>query len=83
MKIWYIWGTALEPLEVKAQSFDDALEVARKINPKYDTGKLKCIIQAPYDTTRFKFADPLSEPIISSIREKRIKERREERRKEK
>ena len=39
MKIWYIWGTALEPLEVKAQSFDDALEVARKINPKYDTGK--------------------------------------------
>ena len=41
MKIWYIWGTGLERLEIKANSFDDALKIARQINPNYNTGQLK------------------------------------------
>ena len=41
MKIWYIWGTGLECLEIKANSFDEALKEARQINPNYNTGQLK------------------------------------------
>ena len=41
MKLWYIWGTNLERLEIKANSFDEALKVARQINPNYNTGQLK------------------------------------------
>ena len=42
MKIWFIWGIGLERLEIKANSFDEALKEARKINPNYNTGQLKC-----------------------------------------
>lgn len=41
MKIWYIWGTGLERLEIKANSFDEALKEARQINPNYNTGQVK------------------------------------------
>ena len=41
MKIWYIWGSNLERLEIKAISFDEALKEARKINPNYNTGQLR------------------------------------------
>lgn len=41
MKIWFIWGIGLERLEIKANSFDEALKEARKINPNYNTGQLK------------------------------------------
>ena len=41
MKIWYIWGSNLERLEIKANSFDEALKEARQINPNYNTGQLK------------------------------------------
>lgn len=41
MKIWYIWGISLERLEIKANSFDEALKEARKINKNYNTGQLK------------------------------------------
>ena len=41
MKIWYIWGVGLERLEIKANSFDEAIEKARKINQNYSIGQLK------------------------------------------
>ena len=41
MKIWYIWGIGLERLEIKANSFDEAIEKARKINKNYSAGQLK------------------------------------------
>ena len=40
-KIWYIWGIGLERLEIKANSFDEAIEKARKINQNYSIGQLK------------------------------------------
>ena len=36
-----ILGIGLERLEIKANSFDEALKEARKINPNYNTGQLK------------------------------------------
>lgn len=44
IKIWYIWGTDLKRLEIKANTFDEALKEARNINPEYNTGQLKYII---------------------------------------
>ena len=41
MKIWYIWGIGLERLEIKANSFDEAIKKARKIDKNYSTGQLK------------------------------------------
>ena len=41
MNTWIIWGICLEPLEIKANSFDEALAEARKINKNYDTGMVK------------------------------------------
>ena len=41
MKTWIMWGIGLEKIEIKANSFDDALQYARKINLKYSTGQLK------------------------------------------
>ena len=41
MKIWYIWGTGLERLEIKANSFDEAIKKARKIDRNYNIGQLK------------------------------------------
>ena len=34
-------GIGLERLEIKANSFDEALKEVRKINPNYNTGQLK------------------------------------------
>lgn len=41
MKTWIIWGICLEKLEIKANSFDEALKEARKINENYNTGMVK------------------------------------------
>ena len=41
MFTWKIWGTNLPTLEIKADSFDDAIREARKINKKYDSGQIK------------------------------------------
>lgn len=41
MKIWIIWGIGLDKIEIKANSFDEALLNARKINKNYNTGQLK------------------------------------------
>ena len=41
MKIWKIWGKNLQMLEIVADSFDDALKEARKVNKDYNTGQLK------------------------------------------
>ena len=41
MKIWKIWGRNLQTLEIVADSFDDALKEARKVNKGYTTGQLK------------------------------------------
>ena len=41
MKTWVIWGIGLEPLEIKANSFDEAIKEARKINKNYNAGQLK------------------------------------------
>ena len=41
MKIWYVWGINLPKIEIKANSFDNAIAQARKINKNYNTGQLK------------------------------------------
>ena len=41
MKTWYVWGINLPKLEIKADSFDNAIAQARKINKNYNTGQLK------------------------------------------
>ena len=41
MNIWLIWGSELQKLEIEAVSFDEAIKMARKINPNYNTGQLK------------------------------------------
>ena len=40
-KLWYIWGLYLPVLLIEADSFDKALEEARRINPNYNTGQLR------------------------------------------
>lgn len=41
MKVWYIWGLYLPVLLIEADSFDKALEKAKRINPNYNTGQLR------------------------------------------
>lgn len=40
MKEWFITGDDLCGFIVKAESFDEALAQARKINPEYSTGQV-------------------------------------------
>ena len=40
-KTWLVWGIGLKILEIKADSFDKAIEEARKINKNYCIGQLK------------------------------------------
>lgn len=40
MKTWEISGKDLPTLLILAASFDDALSVARKVNPNYTTGRV-------------------------------------------
>ena len=44
IKIWIISKRGLEPLEIEASSFDEAIRKAREINKEYNTGQLKEII---------------------------------------
>ena len=44
-KIWIISKTGIEPLEIEAASFDEAIAKAREINKEYNTGQLKETIQ--------------------------------------
>ena len=37
MKTWYVWGINLPKIEIKANSFDNAIAQARKINKNYNT----------------------------------------------
>lgn len=39
--IWIISGKGLPTLEINANSFDEALHEARKINKNYTTGQVK------------------------------------------
>lgn len=41
MKTWYVWGINLPKIEIKANSFDNAIAQARKINKNYNTGQLR------------------------------------------
>ena len=41
MKTWYVWGINLPKIEIKANSFDNAIAQARKINKNYNAGQLK------------------------------------------
>ena len=41
MKTWYVWGINLPKIEIKADSFDNAIAQARKINKNYNTDQLK------------------------------------------
>ena len=43
-KIYIISKRGLEPLEIEASSFDEAIRKAREINKEYNTGQLKEII---------------------------------------
>lgn len=40
MKAWLISGSSLKSLLIEANSFDEAIAKARKVNKKYCTGKL-------------------------------------------
>ena len=44
-KIWKIWANSsfeeLKPVFIDAKSFDEALEIARKIDIRYNTGQLQ------------------------------------------
>lgn len=44
MKTWLIWGIGLEELEeieIQAETFDEAIKIAREINKNYNIGQLK------------------------------------------
>ena len=41
MKTWYVWGINLPKIEIKADSFDNAIAQAKKINKNYNAGQLK------------------------------------------
>ena len=64
MKLWYIWGLYLPVLLIEADSFDKALEEARKINPNYNTGQLREIIHSQriyygmYGNIPFDYLEP-------------------------
>lgn len=40
-KVWKITGSGLPALEIVANSFDDAIAQARKIDTRYNTGQVK------------------------------------------
>lgn len=40
MKQWKIWGINLQPIFIKADTFDEALKEARKLNKNYCAGQL-------------------------------------------
>lgn len=40
MFIWRIWGWELPALEIEAESFDEALRIARSIHIGYNSGKV-------------------------------------------
>ena len=40
MKTWYVWGINLPKIEIKANSFDNAIAQARKVNKNYNIGQL-------------------------------------------
>lgn len=39
--IWLIWGVGLDKIEIQASCFDEALDIARKINKGYCSGQVK------------------------------------------
>ena len=41
IKTWYVWGINLPKIEIKANSYDNAIAQARKINKNYNIGQLK------------------------------------------
>ena len=40
-KTWLVWGIGLKTLEITAISFDNAIDIARIINPNYCIAQLK------------------------------------------
>ena len=63
MKLWYIWGLHLPVLLIEADTFDKALEEARKINPNYNTGQLRDfqrIYYGMYGNIAFDYLEPSS-----------------------
>lgn len=39
--VWLISGIDLPTIEIKADSFDEAIKQARELNPRYDAGQVK------------------------------------------
>ncbi len=37
--VWAVWGGNEPPLRIAAQSFDEAVAEARKVNPKYNAAQ--------------------------------------------
>ena len=64
MKLWYIWGLYLPVLLIEADSFDKALEEARRINPNYNIGQSREMIHSKriyygmYGNIHFDYLDP-------------------------
>lgn len=50
MKIWKIWGNNLPELYVNADSFDNALAIARKRHPLYCVGQIQSKGGVMFDT---------------------------------
>ena len=71
MKLWYIWGLYLPVLLIEADSFDKALEEARRINPNYNTGLLRDAIHSQriyygmYGNIPFDYIDPTSRKCMT------------------
>lgn len=69
MKLWYIWGLYLPVLLIEADSFDKALEEARRINPNYNTGQLRETIHSQriyygmYANIPFDYLEPSARKI--------------------
>ena len=57
MNIWKIWNSELPELDIEANSFDEALEKARKINPNYNYGQLQTKYNE-YDDIRRQHISP-------------------------
>ena len=73
MKLWYIWGLYLPVLLIEADSFDKALEEARRINPNYNTGLLRDTIHSQqiyygmYGNIHFNYNDTDTRKVIEYV----------------
>ena len=67
MNIWRIWSSELPEIYIEANSFDEALEKAREINPKYNTGQLQTKRNEYYQKERARYEQRLFNQNCSEL----------------